>query len=605
VGISIEKTMASGAGRSDTPRDSLARDDLRTNMQQSETPRLVSPLNTVASYENIQVPAAGGEYYAPNHYNSTSPSSNSHPYLPAPSYSSEHTYPSSFYQQSQGHPPRHDYPTYRNRHNSYHQQPQQGHPPSHNYHDHVPGFRYHTQQHFVPIPSEQQEFFSGVGRRHPISAPHSTNAEIRSNRHAHIISPVNTTESTHHIADASNHSSPISESTAGVNAAVSFLSKESVSTYLPKLTDLKWTTAGQEVARSSVGKKVRPVESLLHHICGGNANVRAQVISNMQKRRAQQTSSTELTEAESSIDDVLVAEASSSLDTICGGDEQAIVRILTAVLQPIGHTVKAIGTHSVAERVLKGIQEIILHSNHQSGGRKTTEVGQFMQSILVAACFNFVRDEGMSVRQLQPSFPGVSRRLIVRAFAQGKQMIDLKEPFKFIKAKKRKDANWPLIMNWLRTFGSGFCHSDDYSRVDSFGYKIKVHVPVIEEMDGGGFQVIKYKVEDHPRRMWDGVVTVDDAFKACIHSDEWAALLAAHPSISLSKTMFARCRCPCVKEATPQSCVNVKKRQQVFYQKAIRKFVMQRDTTFNDCGCTFHQKKPVEPPEGRRLVEPP
>jgi hypothetical protein len=133
-----------------------------------------------------------------------------------------------------------------------------------------------------------------------------------------------------------------------------------------------------------------------------------------------------------------------------------------------------------------------------------------------------------------------------------------------------------------------FCHSDEATRIDSHTKRI-VEVPSLEEDNIFGDGTI---IEKHPGRVWE-VSTVDEQYKMFCESrtlDAYTHAYGNHFHVP-SRSFFYENRCPCVKPAKIQSCVDIIVSGMSHYMCALNKFINQNKElkrTLTYCSCSQH-----------------
>ena len=133
-----------------------------------------------------------------------------------------------------------------------------------------------------------------------------------------------------------------------------------------------------------------------------------------------------------------------------------------------------------------------------------------------------------------------------------------------------------------------FFHSDEASRIDTHTRRI-VNVPSLEEDDYFGDGVI---IEKHPGRTWE-VSTIDEQYALFCESrnvDTYKQVYGNHFHLP-SRSFYYQNRCPCVKPAKMQLCVDIIISGLTHYMLALNKYIsnnkeVKRQLTF--CSCSQH-----------------
>lgn len=227
--------------------------------------------------------------------------------------------------------------------------------------------------------------------------------------------------------------------------------------------------------------------------------------------------------------------------------------------------------------------------HHKRQGRRTNETGAAMMA--VASAVSFSDQVPRPSRSAITNLTGVPERDLKRAEEINRDMKALSKPFQAPIAKTRSD-NWrPFLKVWIMNH---VCHNPRFTRVDSAAksHQIKCNVPVIKAMEGGGWEIIDYIEERHPKRMWEAT-TVTRIHEMVLESQEWKDLKSQYPDITLGRSVFADCLCTCCSEPVERSCVNEIKSQQRFYQRAIAK-ALEGDSELKRqiqaCPCEIHAR---------------
>ena len=110
-----------------------------------------------------------------------------------------------------------------------------------------------------------------------------------------------------------------------------------------------------------------------------------------------------------------------------------------------------------------------------------------------------------------------------------------------ISVRNKRSDDVTDIVNELVT---EFCHTDEFSRVDSTYNFCKV------------LNKRTNLFEQHQRRVWD-VLTVDDKYKAFVSCNLFEEYQARYPKLTMSRTTFANALCPCTRNPTKESCVDL------------------------------------------------
>jgi len=235
--------------------------------------------------------------------------------------------------------------------------------------------------------------------------------------------------------------------------------------------------------------------------------------------------------------------------------------------------------------------EMWLQYNERFVKKKGTlpmEMNQAIQVLCSAALFNERMMNTDLVRRVLPSIGGRKRLKSTKEF--NKQLIDKEKPFSWPKRKVRKDSIWPLVCQFVRR---KICWNDKYTKVDTnYSRKIKCREPVIESLEGGGFQLAGWRVIEREMRMWYEETKLSDVLKLVVNSEEWKQMKVEYPSVSICRSSLALALCPSVRKPSFRSCVNEKMSALSYLLEDFYKVI--NDNTvlrkrIEECQCTRHR----------------
>ena len=136
----------------------------------------------------------------------------------------------------------------------------------------------------------------------------------------------------------------------------------------------------------------------------------------------------------------------------------------------------------------------------------------------------------------------IQSRKMKAAFQISHNILNCGAPLKsVIHVRNKRSDDMTEIVNELVT---EFCHTDEFSRVDSTYNFCKV------------LNKRTNLFEQHQRRVWD-VPTVDDKYKAFVSCNLFEEYQARYPKLTMSRTTFANALCPCTRNPTEESCVDL------------------------------------------------
>jgi hypothetical protein len=248
------------------------------------------------------------------------------------------------------------------------------------------------------------------------------------------------------------------------------------------------------------------------------------------------------------------------------GDMTLVRQNVQRLLQP---------EENVDKVITDGLIKFIRH--HHTKGQRSKDAQNAIDAILTAACF--------ALSGKTTSLRNISSRILGNADAAGKltrlknkglEMIASRVHFAPTERKTRNDA----YREEAACCVSDFCHSDESSRLDTESYRcIKVKNPTTALS------------EPHPLRVWSEV-TLDARYASFAHSDIYKQWRLDNGGKTIGLTSFRAHICPCVRDPTSESCVDLIYSQCQEYMASVRNALKYRPSIKHRielCQCAMHK----------------
>jgi len=243
---------------------------------------------------------------------------------------------------------------------------------------------------------------------------------------------------------------------------------------------------------------------------------------------------------------------------------------------------------SVVSNIEAWLQHCLNEKYSSKGGRLPKEMDEALQVLSSAILFNPVSMNIEQVKRLVPSLGG--RQRLNRTKAMNLRMIQEDRPFSYHERKVRKDAFWPLLCLFVRR---KICWNDKYTKVDTnCSRKIKCKEPIVETLEGGGFQVTGWKTIEREMRMWYEETTLADVLNLVVKSEEWKQLREEYPFITVGKNSLRLALCPSVRKPSFRSCVNEKMSALSYIMEDLYRVLNNNETLrkrIEECPCLRHR----------------
>jgi hypothetical protein len=189
--------------------------------------------------------------------------------------------------------------------------------------------------------------------------------------------------------------------------------------------------------------------------------------------------------------------------------------------------------------IVRGLKTFFAH-HHIKGGTRPVAVQHAVDAVLGAVTFG--NEEGdASVVQVSEAL-GVRRDTLNNAKRYVKRILSDGKQYVAPSRKERRDC----VRNDAQLAVYRFCHSDDASLVDTNSNVSRV-LPDLEE---------DAKMTRHPQRVYLQV-TWNARFEDFLKSDAYQLFCNKNKGATIGYTRFRESVCKCVKDPTPQSCVDV------------------------------------------------
>jgi hypothetical protein len=261
---------------------------------------------------------------------------------------------------------------------------------------------------------------------------------------------------------------------------------------------------------------------------------------------------------------------------------ETIVRMLnradmSLIRENVERLLEAEYHESNVDRVItEGLVKFMRH--HHTKGQRSKDVQNAIDATLTAACFALPEEEETSLRN-------IASRILGTADASGKltrhknkalEMIASHTSFSPKERKTRADA----YKEEAACCVSDFCHPEESSRLDTESYRcIKVKDPITNSS------------EPHPLRVWNEV-TLEARYASFSQSDIYKQWQLDNEEKTIGLTSFRAHVCPCVRDPTSESCVDLIYSQCQEYMVAIRNALKYRPSIKNRievCECAMHK----------------
>jgi hypothetical protein len=214
------------------------------------------------------------------------------------------------------------------------------------------------------------------------------------------------------------------------------------------------------------------------------------------------------------------------------------------------------------------IQSFFKH--HASKGPRKKCEQDALDAVLVACSFGDIPAASVASRL------NTSRQKVHDCKVWGKGLRDDAKRFEPAERQQRSDCYRDAAKECVHAF----CHSEEGSRLDTQSYRVFT-VPNLETG----------KPEKHPLRVWN-TLGLDNRHRSFLDSKIYKRFTEINPGKTICKEVFRLCVCKCVRDPTPESCVDLLFSGLYEYMQAIkqaistREFVQKRIET---CPCERHK----------------
>lgn len=205
------------------------------------------------------------------------------------------------------------------------------------------------------------------------------------------------------------------------------------------------------------------------------------------------------------------------------------------------------------EHIVSGIRAFLAH--HPTKGQRVKEEQDALDAVLVASTFTLTDNDPKSAVAKQL---GARPNSILEAFARAKTMIASRLPYARKERKQRSDC----YRDAARACIHDFCHSEEGSNVDTESYRVYK----IKDPDTG-------EVSNHPARVWNET-TMAKRYQSFLESEMYKIFKETSlgdKTRTISREVFRQEVCECVRDPSPQSCVDLRMSALSEYMKGIRK----------------------------------
>lgn len=219
-------------------------------------------------------------------------------------------------------------------------------------------------------------------------------------------------------------------------------------------------------------------------------------------------------------------------------------------------------------------------NHHKSKGTRPKSIQDAMDAVLVAACFD---DDEDTVPPLNIAKHFDTTTDIIEAYRAWAETIRHSGNLFAPKVRKTRED---CILEDARRAIHEFCHSDEGSRLDTNSYRVYK----LPWLDKGG------EVGSHQQKIWHEKYMTNH-YKDFAKSNAYAKFRRQQQENgqrdTISETVFRNNVCKCVRDPSPESCVDLLMSGLSEYMKAITKAVTRNKVTANRlryCNCDRHTR---------------
>lgn len=272
-----------------------------------------------------------------------------------------------------------------------------------------------------------------------------------------------------------------------------------------------------------------------------------------------------------------------------GCDRNVADRILTEIRRDILPDNPS-STRSVDTSMIEGIRTSVASLSGRSeltgkckpGTRQIAD--QKMLLTVSSAISSGMRKNGIAFTKKHSTRLGVCRKVADKVskitrdeFNTGKSLVQC------IDSAAERETRKDCVRQFAHIYVDKYCHNDINShRVDSNEKKVKVK----KDAETG-------KPVFHPRRVWEGPVTIEQKHNDFLQSDEYKEFQRDHPTLRIGEKIFLENVCKCLKDAKEHSCVDQIISAVDEYLRAIKEAVSASSTIrhkLSNCQCRHHQE---------------
>jgi len=257
------------------------------------------------------------------------------------------------------------------------------------------------------------------------------------------------------------------------------------------------------------------------------------------------------------------------LHTLSGGEINAAKDIVEGVIKNIPTMLDFFDNSSCLDSTIVSSMK---SSIQQFSNQRTKETQQFIDSIVAGAMHD---SSSFSKKRVQDRL-GASSNAISKASkkigAIHDQYVTSGGPPAYLhcKRKTRKDAHAET--------GAEKC-VDDYCHGDYNAIRI----------ESNDTKPITVNGEIHPKRVWDGVLTLEEKYENFLESDEYRSWKSRQPKrdAKIGRRSFTQFICKCVKNPTGEDCVNLISSDLSLAMHGLRNAI---SITAKECQCEYHSQ---------------
>jgi hypothetical protein len=219
------------------------------------------------------------------------------------------------------------------------------------------------------------------------------------------------------------------------------------------------------------------------------------------------------------------------------------------------------------------IQSFLEH--HQSKGPRKKCEQDAVDAVLVACSFGNINAASVANRL------GTNRSIVQECKDRGQYLRDNDQRFEPAERQQRSDCYRDAATESVHAF----CHSEEGSRLDTQSYRVFN----TSNLDTG-------KTEKHPLRVWN-TLGLGNRHRSFLESKTYKRFIEINPGKTIGIEVFRLSVYKCVRDPTPESCVDLLFSGLYEYMKAIKQGISTRKVIhkkIEQCECERHKNSREE-----------